>query len=39
MPAQEYTTISVSPEFRDELRSKKRGQESYEETLKRLLQN
>jgi predicted CopG family antitoxin len=38
MAAQEYTTISVDPALRDELRSLKRGQERYSDVLERLLQ-
>lgn len=37
MSSREHTTISVEPELRDELRSLKRGQESYTSLLKRML--
>lgn len=36
MPAKEYTTISVNPAIRDDLRSLKRGQESYNEFLQKM---
>jgi len=37
MAPREYTTISVEPELRDEIRSRKRGQESYSDVLERLI--
>lgn len=36
MAATEFTTISVTPDIRDRLRSLKRGQESYSELLDRM---
>lgn len=38
MAAQEYTTISVTPDVRDRVRALKTGQESYSDVLQRLLQ-
>lgn len=38
MAAKDYTTISVTPDVRDRVRSLKRGQESYTDVLDRLLQ-
>lgn len=35
----DWTTITVTPELRDRLREKKRGQESYSELLKRMLKD
>jgi len=37
MSSPEYTTISVDPSLRDEIRSRKRGQESYSDVLQRLI--
>lgn len=38
MSAHDYTTISVTPGLRDEIRSMKRGQESYSDVIERLIE-
>lgn len=38
MSRTDYTTISIEPGLRDRLRARKRGQESYSDLIKRLLE-